>query len=119
MFQNTQCFIYRTEIPRALVNKVAVAIQQISDLFNTEAGQFNALMDNLENAITKVTITPDGFISMPVPIQQDFITIVDGLSKSSTETGTLIMQIESELVTIQSEIEAKMSTSSLFAQLEV
>lgn len=52
---------------------------------------------------------------MPASIQQQFITIVDELSKSSTETGTLIVQFESDIEAIQQEIDAKMATSSLFA----
>lgn len=83
-----------------------MAITKLSCILTAAAQQFVVLNDDLKTAMSKVVVTPNGYIEMPQELQQKFVADVGGLSQSSMQTSTDFNSIIAELKAIRNAVDA-------------
>lgn len=90
------------------------AIQQIATTFTEEVGQFKTLINDLQNAMGKVIITPNGYISMPQKVQEKFVTIVADLAVSSEKTAQSIDELQTDITSIKNGLDKTVKSSGSY-----
>lgn len=104
------CFI--VDIPKPLLINAAQSLEQIAEIFETEVTQFDALLSDIEAAVSDVKIT-DNYISMPVSLQQKFVEIVNGLANSTKSTQLQIIALQKDVEAIKAELKSTMTDDKI------